>query len=68
MDVNKRLAAIRSGIKSSAEQLLAAVEDCDTPEEMYHLNAVLQAHRQSIQANAYLLGLAMKERGSIEGG
>ena len=63
MDVANRLLTIRDEIKLSAESLLRAAKECDAPEEMEHLNAVLQAHRQNLNSAAYLLGLALQERG-----
>lgn len=62
MDVNKRLETIRAEVKGCAESLLRAAEECDTPEELAHFNAIVQAGLQRLQSSAYLIGLAIKER------
>lgn len=62
MDVTQRVARIREEGKTVVSSLSNAFEECDTPEELEHLNAIVQAQRQNLNTIAYLIGLAMAER------
>lgn len=59
MDLEKTINIVRGDTKACAESLLRAVEICDTPEELDHLNAVLQAARQTLQGAVFLIGKAI---------
>lgn len=62
MDIKQRIETIRAEVKGCAESQLRAAEECDTPEELNHFNAIIQAALQRLQSSAYLIGLALKER------
>ena len=58
MDAAKTMILVKDEMRSCAERLIRAVDNCDTAED---INPMLQACRQDLQAAAAMVGKVIQE-------